>query len=228
MTPYDMKRELKQLYAPKNRDWQLLMIPPQRFIAVDGHGDPNTAEAYAEAVTALYGVAYVIKFACKREATERDFVVAPLEGLWYTDDASAFTARAKALWSWTLLIAQPSWVTDAMIDTAIDSPRLQKAGLAGLEQVHVENIDEGLSAQLLHVGSYDDEAPALKRLHDEFLPHHDLAPGDPHHEIYLSDPRKTERAKLKTVLRQPVVRAWPDADPNTSAAEPGARAGASG
>ena len=84
--------------------------------------------------------------------------------------------------------------------------------------VHVENLNEGLSAQLLHVGSYDDEAPALQRLHDEFLPHHNLAPGDPHHEIYLSDPRRTEQAKLKTVLRQPVqisgltiriARAWP-------------------
>ena len=217
MTPYDVKRELKQLYAPKNRDWQLLTIPPQRFIAVDGHGDPNTATAYAEAVAALYGVAYTLKFACKSESAEHDFVVGPLEGLWYANDASVFTARAKSLWSWTMLVTQPSWVTDAMIDAAKDSPRLQKAGLAALELVHVEHLSEGLSAQLLHVGSYDDEATALKRLHDEYLPRHDLAPGDPHHEIYLSDPRRIEPAKLKTVLRQPVVRAWPDTSLNTRA-----------
>ena len=220
MTPYDVKRELKQLYAPKNRDWQLLTIPPQRFIAVDGHGDPNTAAMYAEAVAALYGVAYAVKFACKHESAERDFVVAPLEGLWHADDPSVFTAKAKELWSWTMLIAQPSWVTDAMIKAAKDSPRLQKTGLAALELVHVENLNEGLSAQLLHVGSYDDEAPSLQRLHDEFLPHHNLAPGDPHHEIYLSDPRRTEQAKLKTVLRQPVVRAWLDTSSNTRAPEP--------
>lgn len=201
--PWDVKRVLKPFYAPLNRDWELVEVPAQRFIAVDGSGDPNTAPAYAEAVEALYAVAYAIKFAGRR-TLGRDLVVAPLEGLWYADDASVFTAGAKAEWSWTMLISQPDWVTDAAIDDAVSAARAKKKG-PGLARVRVEALDEGLSAQLLHLGSYDEEAPALARLHGEFLAEHGLRVNGRHHEIYLGDPRRTEPAKLKTVLRQPVV-----------------------
>ena len=120
-----------------------------------------------------------------------------------------------------MLISQPSWVSDAMIDAATTSTSLKKVDLAAIALIRVQNLNEGLSAQLLHVGSYDDEAPTLKRLHDEFLPRHSLIFGNHHHEVYLSDPRRTESSKLKTVLRQPVVRAWPDTSLNTRAIEPG-------
>lgn len=204
---YDVKRELRALYAPKNRDWETLTVPPQRFLAVDGHGDPNTSPAYAEAVEALYSVAYTVKFASKRAG--RDLVVGPLEGLWYADDASVFSARDKAAWSWTMLISQPDWVSDAAIGEAIVAARAKAAAkkkpLPGLDLVRIERLDEGLCEQLLHVGSYDDEAPALARLHGEVLPQAGLRERGRHHEVYLGDPRRVAPAKLRTVLRQPVA-----------------------
>src|SRR5690606_24682794 len=104
------------LYAPKNTEWDLVDVPEQRFIAVDGQGDPNTAESYRHAVEALYAVAYTLKFASKREG--RDFVVAPLEGLWWSDRPEDFTARAKDSWRWTLMICQPDWVDAEAIEEA--------------------------------------------------------------------------------------------------------------
>ena len=201
--PYDVKRELRALYGPRNRDWQTLVVPPQRFLAVDGSGDPNTAPAYVEAVEALYAVAYSVKFASKR-GQGRDLVVGPLEGLWYADDASVFTARDKAAWSWTMLISLPDWVGDADVDDAIAAARAKKKALPGLDLVRIERLDEGLCLQLLHVGSYDEETPALARLHGEVLPAGGLRERGRHHEVYLSDPRRTAPEKLKTVVRQPV------------------------
>ncbi|TFD28239.1 GyrI-like domain-containing protein [Cryobacterium cryoconiti] len=201
--PWDVKRVHPPLYGPKNRDWELVQVPAQRFIAVDGTGDPNTAPAYTEAVESLYAVAYAIKFAGKR-ALGREMVVAPLEGLWYADDASVFTADAKAQWKWTLLISQPDWVTDAAIAEAI-AGALAKKKLPALARVRVDTLDEGLSAQVLHLGPYADEAPILARLHDEYLAEHGLRMNGLHHEVYLGDPRRAAPANLKTVLRQPVA-----------------------
>jgi hypothetical protein len=202
--PWDIKKALKPFYAPTNRDWELVEVPAQRFIALDGSGDPNTAPAYALAVEALYAVAFGAKFQARRELG-RDTVVAPLEGLWYADDTAVFTGGAKAQWRWTLLISQPDWLTDAAIGQAIAAAGAKKK-LPALARVRTEALDEGLSAQLLHVGSYDDEAPALAALHDEFLAANGLRFNGRHHEVYLSDPRRTEPARLKTVLRQPVAR----------------------
>jgi hypothetical protein len=201
--PWDVKRELKPLYGPVNRDWELIEVPAQRFVAVDGRGDPNLAPAYTEAVEALYALAYAIKFAARR-GIGRDLVVAPLEGLWYADDPAAFAAGDKSSWSWTMLISQPDWVTDAFITEVLTATAAKKK-LPALARVRIESLDEGLSAQLLHVGSYDDEAPALARLHGSFLAEHGLRENGRHHEVYLGDPRRTSPDKLKTVLRQPVA-----------------------
>jgi hypothetical protein len=202
MTRYDVKRELKQCYAPTNTDWALVDVPAQRFIAVDGRGDPNTSADYARAVEALYAVAYTIKFTSKN-ALGRDFVVGPLEGLWWSDRPEVFTTRAKDAWQWRMLISQPGWVTDDLIDECKHAA-LAKKKLATIADVRRETLEEGTSAQLLHVGPYDDEGPALARLHDEYLAANDLRMSGHHHEIYLGDHRRTEPARLKTVLRQPV------------------------
>jgi len=200
--PYDVKRDLRALYAPKNRDWEPVTVPPQHFLAVDGAGDPNTAPAYTEAVEALYAVAYTVKFTGKRAG--HDSVVGPLEGLWYADDAAVFSARDKAGWNWTMLICLPEWVSDADVDDAIMAARAKKKTLPGLSRVRVERLDEGLCMQLLHVGSYDEETPALTRLHGEVLPAERLRERGKHHEVYLGDPRRTAPERLKTVVRQPV------------------------
>jgi hypothetical protein len=206
-TKYDVKRALKGCYAPKNTDWELVDVPELRYLAVDGHGDPNTAAAYRHAVEALYAVAYTVKFTSKRELGE-DFVVGPLEGLWWADDMDDFLARRKDNWRWRMLINVPDWITDPMIEEA-RAAALAKKDRPALGDVRPETLREGTSAQVLHIGSYDDETPVLTRLHRDYLPAHGLREAGLHHEIYLSDPRRTDPARLRTVLRQPVERGRP-------------------
>lgn len=202
MAPYDLKRELKAYYAPKNTDWELVDVPEQQFIGINGRGNPNTAEEYARAVEALFAVAYTVKFAAKRGAG-RDFVVGPLEGLWWAEDPAVFVAGDKDSWQWTMLISQPEWITEDMIEDAKQTA-LKKKRLPAIDKIRRVVFTEGRCAQTLHIGSYADEAPLLARLHDEFLAANDLQMSGPHHEVYLGDPRKTAPEKLKTILRQPV------------------------
>ncbi|MDT0308666.1 GyrI-like domain-containing protein [Streptomyces sp. DSM 44917] len=200
---YDVKRALKECYAPRNTaDWALVEVPPQRFLAVDGRGNPNTSADYARAVEALYATAYTIKFASKR-ALGRDFVVGPLEGLWWSQRPEVFVTRDKDAWQWRMLISLPDWITDEQVAQAKEAA-LAKKGLPAIEAVRPETLREGTSAQLLHLGSYDDEGPALARLHHAYLAANGLRPSGHHHEVYLSDPRRTAPARLRTVLRQPV------------------------
>lgn len=199
---YDVKRAYRELYAPSAREFTLVDVPPMRYLAVDGHGDPNAAAEYAEAVEALFSVAYAVKFRSRNELG-RDFVVAPLEGLWRADDPAAFVARDKSAWDWTLLIAQPDWIDEALVAEAVAAARAN-GDRPALALVRLRELHEGPSAQILHVGSYDDETPTLARLHDEWMPQHGLTFAGDHHEIYLSDARRTAPEKLRTILRQPV------------------------
>ncbi|WP_116046536.1 GyrI-like domain-containing protein [Amycolatopsis palatopharyngis] len=202
MTTYDIKRELKDLYAPKNTGWALVDVPEQQFIAIEGSGDPNTSADYASAVEALYTVAYSIKFTSKR-AEGADFVVGPLEGLWWAENPEVFITREKDSWNWTMLISQPHWVSTNMIEEAKVAAQ-QKKKLPALADVRRFVLSEGCCAQVLHVGSYDDEGPVLAELHNEYLDANGLEPVGLHHEVYLSDPRRTAPDRLRTVLRQPV------------------------
>ncbi|MGC9441387.1 GyrI-like domain-containing protein [Streptomyces sp. WG5] len=204
MAPYDVKRERKEFYAPKNTAWAIVDVPEHQYIAIDGTGNPNTALAYTRAVGALYAVAYTLKFAGKRTAGG-DFVVAPLEGLWWADRPEAFTSGAKDTWNWTMLINMPPWITEEMIGDATQAA-LSKKKLPAISQVRHFTLHEGPSAQVLHIGSYDDEAPLLHELHHTYLAANGLRPSGLHHEIYLSDPRRTAPEKLKTILRQPAER----------------------
>jgi hypothetical protein len=204
MPKTDFKRELKHLYNPPQR-FTVVEVPPMSFLMIDGHGDPNTAQAYKDALEALYAVAYKVKFASKR-ALDRDYVVPPLEGLWWAEDMLAFIERDKSTWDWTMMIMQPEWITQDMVAEAVRQINTSK-GLPALPLLRLETYDEGLSVQILHVGSYDDEAPTIARLHNEFLPENDYVEAGKHHEIYMSDPRRTAPDKLKTVLRQPVKKA---------------------
>jgi hypothetical protein len=130
-------------------------------------------------------------------------VVPPLEGLWYSDDPDVFTARAKDRWDWTMLICVPGAVEDGAVEDARKAAETKK-DLASIASVRLDRLSEGRCAQVLHIGSYDDETPLMTRLHEEFLTAEGLVPTGRHHEIYVSDPRRTEAAKLKTVIRQPV------------------------
>lgn len=201
------KTDVKKLDAYQARAGQFreIELAPARYLMIDGAGDPNT-EAFARAVESLYPLAFALKFLSKLELG-RDYVVPPLEGLWWADDLEAFTRRRdKSRWLWTLMILVPEWLTSAHVEDAVARTR-DKGAAPRLDDVRLEPLDEGLSVQTLHVGSFDDEGPVLARLHEEFLPAHGLRPTGKHHEIYLSDFRRVAPEKWRTILRQPVVRA---------------------
>jgi len=204
MEKVDFKKTLKYLYGPSGREFSIVDVPQMQFLMVDGAGDPNTAKEYGEAVEALYAVAYKIKFESKKELG-RDYTVPPLEGLWWAEDMDAFTVGLdKNVWEWTMMIMQPDWIGEEMVTRAVSEVE-RKKDLPALPVIRMEAYHEGLSVQILHVGSYEDEAPILKRMHEEFIPRSGYRPNGKHHEVYLSDPRKVPPEKLKTVLRQPVV-----------------------
>jgi hypothetical protein len=198
----DVKQDRKALYRPGTADFVEVDVPPATYLAVDGHGDPNTAPAYAAAVGALYAAGYATRAALKAR-TGDDFVVGPLEGLWTSADPAAFTARSKADWDWTMLIPLPDPVhaDDAAQGQAAAAARKPDLPVA---DVRVQRLHEGRALQILHVGPYDDEGPTLARLHHEVMPRLGLTWNGPHHEIYLGDPRRSAPGTLRTVLRQPV------------------------
>jgi hypothetical protein len=205
MTKVDFKKEWKHLYRPSAKEFTVVEVPPLQFAMIDGHGDPNTAPEYTEALEALYAVAFKVKFLSKKELG-RDYVVAPLEGLWWAEDMETFTVqRDKSAWDWTMMIMQPDWVSAEVWQEAREQVEVQKSPVA-LEKLRLETYDEGLSVQILHLGSYDDEGPTLHKLHHEFIPQNGYEMQGKHHEIYLSDPRRVAPEKLRTVLRQPVKR----------------------
>jgi len=169
---------------------------------IDGHGDPNAAPEYQEAIEALYAVSYKVKFASKKKL-DKDYVVPPLEGLWWAEDMESFTSkRDKSQWDWTMMIMQPEWITHEIVDQAIEQAAEKE--LPALPKLRLETYHEGLCVQIMHHGSYDDEEPTLDKMHHEFIPQNGYKMAGKHHEIYLSDARKVAPEKLKTVLRQPV------------------------
>ncbi|MDP1731504.1 MAG: GyrI-like domain-containing protein [Devosia sp.] len=197
----DLKKTLKALYTPSTEDFTLVDVPTMRFVKVDGQGDPNKAEGYQQGLNWIYSVSYALKFASKAELG-KDYAVMPLETLWWADDMADFTARKKDDWRWTQMVMTPAFVSEKMYEAAVEKTR-KKLGDPPAS-LRFEPYREGLAAQILHIGSYDDEAPTIKRLHEEFIPRNGLIENGLHHEIYLSDPRKTEAAKLRTILRHPV------------------------
>ena len=202
MSKIDFKKELKQLYRPSARQCEVVEVPEMQFLMVDGHGNPNTVPAYREAVETLYAVAYKIKFSSKK-LLNRDYVVPPLEGLWWAEDMDTFLTRDKDAWDWTMMIMQPDWISTEMF--AEGCAAAEKANQPpALSRLRLASYREGLSVQIMHIGSYDDEGPVLAKLHNEFLPGNGYVETGKHHEIYLGDPRKTKPENLKTILRQPV------------------------
>jgi hypothetical protein len=202
MDTYDVKKALPALYAPKPGDFHVIEVPELSFFMIDGHGDPNTSPAYAEAVEALFSLSYAVRAVAKRELG-RVHTVGPLEGLWSAQDPRAFVVGDKSAWGWTMMICQPGWINPDVMETALR--QAVKTPRPALDRVRFAPYTEGTSVQILHTGSYDSEAPVLARLHNEYLPRHGLTFNGKHHEIYLSDARRTDPAKLRTILRQPVA-----------------------
>lgn len=199
------KVDLKQLdcYRATRGRFRVLDVPDLRHLAVRGHGDPN-GPGFATALAALYPVAYAVKFASKQQLG-RDYVVMPLEGLWWADDMDTFTiGRDKNRWEWLLLSVVPDWVDDALVADAVARVRAKPDVPGRLDDVALGTLSEGRCVQTLHVGSFDDEAGVLRELHEEFVPANGLRMTGRHHEIYLSDRRRVAPERLRTILRQPV------------------------
>ncbi len=198
-------RELKPLYSPSAKAPAIVDVPEIAFLMLDGRGDPNSSEQYEAALQALYGVAYTLKFTLKKAQPERDFKVAPLEGLWWTDGDPPSLDELQTdrdAWNWTMMIAVPDAVTAAEVAAAADAAaRRRPLPAAGL--LRLERFVEGQAAQLMHIGPYAEEAPTIARLHD-FVADQGYELRGRHHEIYLGDPRRTAPERLKTVIRHPV------------------------
>ncbi len=216
MAKIDFKKQMKDIYNPPKGKFSVVQVPVLNYIMIDGQGDPNTALPYQQAVEALYATAYKLKFMSKNEL-DKDYVVPPLEGLWGSEEMQEklagagdarewlelFKASERDEWLWTMMIMQPAWITAEMV-AQIRGEVGKAKDLPALEKLRFDSYHEGLSVQTLHVGPYADEGPVLAEMHLDFIPNNGYVETGKHHEIYLSDPRKTAPEKLKTVLRQPV------------------------
>jgi hypothetical protein len=201
MPKVDLKKDLKHLYQPSVKAVVQVDVPKFRFLMVDGSGDPNTTETYAEAVEALFSVSYTAKFMAKKGPLGIDYSVMPLEGLWWSNDMSAFLTNTRSEWMWTMMIMQPAFVPDELIMSAIAEVKKKKAPSA-IDKLRLEEFTEGICAQVMHIGPFSEEGPTIERVHSYINDRAGLA--GKHHEIYLSDIRRADPAKWKTVIRQPM------------------------
>lgn len=202
MTAVDLKQGLKSLYSAATQP-QLVDVPPRKYLMIDGVGDPNTSEAFMAAVPSLYTLAYSLRAALKA-GEGIAYKVMPLEGLWWVPDWQDFDNADRSNWFWTLMISLPDAVDTALFEQAYGSAKRRKPDLP-LDNIRLETLHEGLSAQILHVGPFADEPATLERL-DTFIKGQGYSYTGKHHEIYLSDFQRTAPEKLKTILRHPVER----------------------
>ena len=205
---FDFKKEYKEFYLPKAKP-ELVTVPPMNYIAVRGKGDPNEEDgAYKQAIGLLYGIAYTIKMSKKGSHQIDgyfDFVVPPLEGFWQQSGSNTIDYAHKENFEWISVIRLPDFVTKADFDWAVQEAAAKKK--LNFSPVEFLTVDEGLCVQCMHIGPYDDE-PATVAAMDAFVQANgyanDLTDVRRHHEIYLSDVRKTVPEKLKTVIRHPI------------------------
>lgn len=201
MQKVDLKKELKSLYQPPVKEVVRVDVPTMNFLMIDGEGDPNTSREFKDAIEALFSLSYTIKFMIRKGPEAIDYGVMPLEGLWWADDMTAFTTGDKSRWKWTLMIMQPKYVTKNIIVAAVAT--LTKKKLTALSKVRFDVFSEGVAAETMHIGPFSEEGPTIKRVHD-FIAACGCSLSGKHHEIYLSDVRKADPKRWKTVIRQPM------------------------
>ncbi len=204
MRKIDLKKEFAGLYKASAKKMEIVTVPKQNYLMVDGVGDPNNSKQFQEAIEALYSLSYTIKFMFKKGEQQIDYSVMPLEGLWWTDDMENFSMEDKSKWKWTLMIMQPDFVKKAIVAEAKKLVTARKH-VEALDQVRFEAMNEGLCAQVLYVGSYSAEPPTIVKLHT-FIKDNGYKLRGKHREIYLNDMRRTAPEKLKTIIRQPITK----------------------
>lgn len=196
----DIKKQHKHLFAPM-REPHLLEVPKFRYSMIDGAGSPQGA-AFQDAIGALYSTAYTTKFQLKAAGRD-DFVVPPLEALWWAEDESAFEENRRDEWQWTLMLIQPDHVSEEDIADALGELDKKGKTTAAHRNMRTEQMEEGKAVQCLYVGPYDSMGGAISAM-QAFAESNGLELAGKHHDVYLSDPRRTAPEKLKTVLRRPV------------------------
>ncbi len=199
----DLKKTLHPLYSPPANRCVLVTVPPLQVLAVDGQGDPNTAQAFQDAVQALYALSYTLKFALKARGGTPDYGVMPLEALWWLPGTDFNFEGRKDEWMWRAFIVQPDFVLPEQVEAARQEAARKKNPPA-LARVRFERFEEGLCAQTMHIGPYAAEGPTIARLHAFIVESGHRLTGR-HHEIYLSDPARSAPEKMKTVIRQPAA-----------------------
>jgi len=202
----DFKRKLKEFYQPNKNEVVNIEVPEMQFLMIDGIGSPGDSQEYMDALAVLYPVAFKTKFLSKSKG--KDYVVPPLEGLWWADNMADFTEGKRNKWKWTMMIMQPDWITQDMINEAIVITKEKKPELSNLlPKLRLEKYKEGKVAQIMHIGPYSEEGATVQKVHDFIMKEGGSFNGhdNKHHEIYLSDPRKANPATMKTVIRQPFI-----------------------
>jgi len=202
----DFKKTLKELYLPSAKEVAEIDVPEMQFLMIDGIGSPGDSKEYQDALAALYPIAFKTKFLSK--ANGKDYVVPPLEGLWWADNMDDFIEGNRDKWKWTMMIMQPDWITQEMINEAIAITKEKKPELKELlPKLRLEKFKEGKAAQIMHIGPYSEEGSTVQKVHDFIQKESGKFDGhkNKHHEIYLSDPRKANPATMKTVIRQPFI-----------------------
>ena len=199
-------KQYKELYQPSAKEVALVDVPPLQFATVDGRiepgASPGTSPAFQQALEALYGISYTLKFASKQRAQDPiDYGVSALEALWWVE-GTEFDITRPGDWYWKAMILQPAHIDEAMFAEGLAQLRKKRPGPA-LDKLRLETLHEGLCVQVMHLGPYADEPATLERMR-RFAREKGYRLRGLHHEIYLGDPRRADPAKLKTVLRHPV------------------------
>lgn len=208
MPGIDLKKENKELYNPSAKEVSIVDVPEMSFLMIDGEGDPNISQEYQDSIEALFSVSYKVKFISKKENSQ-DYVVMPLEGLWWVENPKEFTVQDKSGWKWTAMIRQPDFITKDVIKEAVQEVEKKKK-LPAFSRIKFQRLHEGLSSQIMHIGPYSQEGPTVKKLHnfieEKGYEFNGSLPGEKHHEIYISNILRTKPEKLKTIIRQPMKR----------------------
>lgn len=206
MKKLDLRKQLKDFYVPSAKKVEIVDVPEFSFAMIDGQMEPgktpDTSQEFQNAIQALYGISYTLKFMSKlRKKKPIDYTVMALEGLWWVDSGE-FDFNKKEQWRWTIMIMQPEHITETMYREALEQIRKKKANPA-LDRLRLGRFREGLSMQTMHIGPYAEESHTIEKM-KAFARENGYSFRGKHHEIYFGDPRRTKSERLKTVLRQPI------------------------
>ncbi len=202
MNDEEFHARIKELYHPPSKQFTLIDIPVIRYLAIDGKGDPALT-GIEDSMKWLWSIVYFL-LPIAKERLGKKFAYPPLQCQFWADNIEDFASGNKDKWKWRAMVVLSNWATKEILDTAIAQAE-EKRGEESPRTLHVENLNEGRSAQIMHIGDYSQIQKVCTKLYQEFLPENELKPNGYYHEIYLNDPSRTAPKKRKIIVRQPVI-----------------------